>query len=174
MSACQTRRLWMIVMICFLLAGCSAEDNALRRYMHQIKSRPARPIEPLPKFEPLPQFTYPEKEERRSPFKPILPEKQDDSLAPNLNRPKQPLEAFPLDALKFVGVLKEGNTIWGLISQPSGIISRVKPGDYMGKNYGQIIRISEDAIRIEETVKMDGKWEKKMMTLKLHTSKSVK
>lgn len=144
------------------------ENSELRRYMHEVKTRPAKPIEPIPVFESLPKFVYPEEEKRRSPFKPIIAEQQEDRLAPNIDRPKQPLEAFPLDALKFVGILKEGTTVWGLISQPGGLISRVRPGDYMGKNYGQIVRISETAIELEETIKVAGKWEKKRITLTLH------
>ncbi|WP_412754117.1 pilus assembly protein PilP [Legionella londiniensis] len=150
-----------------LLTACAPAEDDLQRYMHEIKSRPSRPIEPIPEFETPQKFKYPEEEKRRSPFKPIVALEKKDLLAPNLDRPRQPLEAFPLDALKFVGILKEGPTIWGLISQPGGLITRVKPGDYMGKNFGQIIKITEDTILLQETVQIGGKWEKKTITLKL-------
>ncbi|ETO93581.1 pilus assembly protein PilP [Legionella oakridgensis] len=160
----------MIGLLSMTLCACGSDEDELQRYIYAVKTRPAKPVEPIPEFEVPPKFTYPEAEKRRSPFKPIVAEQQEnDTLAPNIHRPKQPLEAFPLDALKFVGILKEGPIVWGLISQPGGLVSRIKPGDYMGKNYGQVIRISEDAIQIEETIKVGEKWEKKMIILKLNT-----
>lgn len=157
------------VLFCVQLIGCGSDQDDLRRYMHEVKSRPAKTIEPIPTFEQPPKFVYPEDQQRRSPFKPLVPQQQVDTLAPNTNRPKQPLEAYPLDALKFVGILKQGGTIWGLISQPTGGVVRVRPGDYMGKNYGQIIQITEKNIKLEEIVQVNGKWEKKPIVLKLHS-----
>lgn len=165
----------ILILLSLLLIACGpSEDSELRHYMNEIKSRRSKPIEPIPQFEPPVEFSYPEVEKRRSPFKPIVPDTADtlpDQLAPTLNRPKQPLEAFALDSLKFVGVLKEKSTIWGLISQPEGSIARVKRGDYMGKNYGQVIRIKDDVIEIEESVQVNGRWEKKTVTLKLISAK---
>jgi len=92
-----------------------------------------------------------------------------DALAPDQNRPKMPLEKFPLDALKFVGTLKDGSMKWGLIAEPGGRIVRVKPGDYMGENYGKILQISDDALVLQETLKVSGRWEKKNTTIRLKT-----
>lgn len=153
-----------------LLIACSSDDSELNRYINTVKTRPARPIEPIPEFQPLKKFIYPEVDNRRSPFKPVVVE-QEEAFAPNIKRAKQPLEAFPLDALNFVGILKEGPTAWALISQPGGLVSRVKPGDYMGQNYGQILSIQEKTIQLEETVKVAGKWEKKKITINLRAPK---
>lgn len=81
------------------------------------------------------------------------------------------MESFPLDALKFVGTLKKDNEIWALIRQPEGQISRVKVGDYMGQNYGRIILIKNELIKLEETVQKSGKWEKQFTTINLDTGK---
>lgn len=171
-KALLLNKFWAIGLVVFLTACGPSEDTELRHYISEIKSRPARPIEPMPTFEPTPKFSYPEIEARRSPFKPITIEPQQvaDIHAPNLNRAKQPLEAFALDALKFVGILKEGSTVWALISQPDGVVTRVKVGDYMGKNFGQIVSIKNDMITLVETVQLSGKWEKKEIILKMHTS----
>ncbi len=58
-------------------------------------------------------------------LKPVI-EQRIDMAAPNTKRPKQPLEAFPLDALKFVGILKEGNIVWALIKEPNGVVTEQK------------------------------------------------
>jgi len=159
---------WLIVMgLSFLLISCSSDDSELTHYINKIKSRRPKPIEPIPDFEQLPKFTYPEGENRRSPFKPIIPKQQADLFAPNIKRPKQPLESFPLDALKFVGILKEDSNIWALIAQPGGMVTRVKMGDYMGQNYGQVISIKDKIIKIQEALKIGGKWEKKDISMSL-------
>lgn len=150
-----------------LMSACGPVEDDLQRYIHEIKTRPSKAIEPIPEFATPQKFKYPENVERRSPFKPHAVLERQDTQAPDVNRPKQPLEAFSLDALKFVGILKEGSTIWALISQPEGKISTVRAGDYMGKNYGKVINITENRILVQETVKIGGLWEKKMITLKL-------
>lgn len=153
--------------ISILLSGCdSSSNNELNRYINSVKLRPAKPIEPLPEFSPLPKFLYPETDNRRSPFKAKV---VDQGFVPNIKRPKQPLEAFPLDALKFVGILREGTTVWALIKQPDGLVTRVKPGDYMGQNYGQITSINNKAIQLEEAVQIDGKWAKRKIVITLRT-----
>lgn len=151
------------------LVACGSDEKPLRQYIKEIKSRTGRSIEPIPKFDQPPKFSYPENQNRRSPFKPLESAQSKDSKAPDLDRPKQPLEAFPLDGLKFVGMVQIGNVRWALISQPNGKITRVKPGDYMGKDYGQIQLINSDNIRLEETIKTGDRWENRTVNIKLRT-----
>lgn len=150
-----------------LVAGCS-NDEDLNQYIHKIKSRPARKIDPIPEFKPLPKYEYPEKMVRRNPFKVFQTKSKFDVAAPDKNRKKQPLEAFPLDSLKFVGLLERDHAVWALIQQPNGSISRIQSGEYMGQNYGRVLKITQDSIRLEETVKMAGKWEKKITNIQLN------
>lgn len=161
----------MLISSLMLVTACGDTREDLERYIHEIKSRPSKEIEPIPEFAPLPKFQYPEEQIRRNPFKPVE-EKVDDSAAPDPNRRKEPLEAFPLDALKFVGTLKRDATTWALIEQPGGRISRIKAGEYMGKNDGRVLVIEDNKIKLEETVKVAGKWVKKITNLQLHTKES--
>ncbi|MBL7479828.1 pilus assembly protein PilP [Legionella bononiensis] len=154
-----------------LLSACSGDNSDLMKYINDIKTRPTKPIEPIPKFAPLPIFKFPENDQRRNPFKPVVLKKNTDLYAPDQKRLKQPLEAYPLDALKFVGILEQGSVIWALIKQPDMQISRVRVGDYMGQNYGRIIVITREVIKLEETVKDTGSWEKKITTINLDTGK---
>ncbi len=154
------------VFLSLALVACSSSNgNGLDKYINRIKARPPIPIEPLPEFKQLPKFIFPEVDSRRSPFKPRVAET--DTFSPNIKRPKQPLESFPLDALKFVGILKQGPIVWALIKQPEGLISRVKPGDFMGQNYGQITSIKDKVIQLDEAVQVEGKWEKRHITINL-------
>ena len=164
--------LFIMGFLSMLIIACSSSgDIELTHYINSIKSRPPKPIEPIPDFKQLPKFTYPEDEIRRSPFRPMLPKQQADLFAPDIKRPKQPLEFFPLDALQFVGLLEQGHDVWALILQPSGIITRVKVGDYMGQNYGQVVAIKAHSMKVEEKININGKWEKKGITINMRTPK---
>ncbi len=53
-----------------MMCACDfSDENELSQYINSIKSRPAKPIEPIPTFKPAPKFVYPENALRRSPFK---------------------------------------------------------------------------------------------------------
>ena len=160
----------LIGMITILCAACTGDNSDLINYINDIKSRPGAPIEAIPKFAPLPVFKFPENDNRRSPFKPVEVKKT-DQYAPDQKRLKQPLEAYPLDGLKFVGILKEGNQLWALIRDPEKKVVPVKVGNYMGLNYGRIISIKSNEIKLEETLRTSGTWEKHITTINLDTGK---
>ncbi|MCW8444287.1 pilus assembly protein PilP [Fluoribacter gormanii] len=169
------RRILGISSICLLsllLAACSSSNDDLVRYIHEVKFRKTRDIEPIPSFTPLPTFKFPDNSNRRNPFKPMAQKKTEvDANAPDKNRPKEPLEAYPLDALKFVGTLTQGNEIWALIKLPDKNITHVRIGNYMGQNYGRIVSIKNSSIQLIETTQTSGKWEKHTTTLELYTGK---
>lgn len=153
-----------------LISACSGDNSDLIKYIKDVKSRPGKPIEPIPKFAPLPIFKFPENDTRRSPFKPVE-HKKVDLYAPDQQRKKQPLEAFPLDALKFMEILKQGTELWALIKEPSNKVVPVRVGNYMGLNYGRIVAIKNDEIILEETIKNLGTWAKRTTTIHLNTGK---
>lgn len=167
----QSQKIGCILSFLLLLASCSENNEDLKRYIDEVKHRKTRKLEPLPSFKPLPAFKFPDNGNRRSPFKPVTKIKEAQVNAPDKNRAKQPLEAFPLDALKFVGTLKKDNEVWALIKLPSSEIVPVHIGDYMGQNYGRIVSIRNDAIQLIETTQTMGKWQKHPFTLKLYTGK---
>ncbi|KTD67119.1 Tfp pilus assembly protein PilP [Legionella steelei] len=161
-----------ICTLSLLLGSCSGNNDDLRRYIDEVKHRKTREIEPIPSFSPLPTFKFPDNGNRRNPFKPITHKKEQvDMNAPDKNRPKEPLEAYPLDALKFVGTLRQGNDTWALIKLPSSDITHVRVGNYMGQNYGRIVSIKNNAIQLIETTQTSGKWDKHKTTIELYTGK---
>ncbi|MFY7697916.1 MAG: pilus assembly protein PilP [Legionella sp.] len=157
-----------LLICCCLFVSCSDNNADLKRYIYDVKTRPPNPIEPIPEFVIPPKFSYPENELRRNPFKPNVSEKPKlDISAPDMHRSKQPLEAFSIDVLKFVGVLQEGSVFWGLINQPNGLVTKVKVGDYMGKNYGRVTNINDTSIALEEVIQVNGQWQKRNYMIKL-------
>lgn len=80
------------------------------------------------------------------------------SNAPNLNRPKETLEAFSLENLRYVGSLRSGNKISGFI-QAENHTYTVVPGNYIGQNYGRIEKITTDKIVVTEMIEDSyGNW----------------
>jgi type IV pilus assembly protein PilP len=163
----------IVIIAAMVIASCDSgsKDRELSKYISKIKSRPPRAIDAIPEYKPLPKFSFPEKIVRRNPFMPLVDTRDNSRLAPNLNRSKQPLEAYALDSLKFAGILKRGNLIWALVVDSAGKVNRVRVGNYMGKNYGKILRITNKTIELEETVRVGGLWKKKMTTINLNTKK---
>ena len=96
------------------------------------------------------------------------PPRPGNSLAPDPLRRKEELEGFALDALRMVGTLEQNQTRWGLIRTPNGILHRVRVGNYLGMNNGQIINISDEAIQLTEIVSEGpGEWRERQATVAL-------
>jgi len=73
-------------------------------------------------------------------------------LNPDSTRPRQPLEVYPLDTLSMVGLLEQGDQLWGLIKDSQNTVHRVQVGNYMGQNEGRIIDINESAVYLVEII----------------------
>ena len=81
------------------------------------------------------------------------PSGTDGVSGPDDSRVKEPLEAFPLDALDMVGTIGDPmNSPTALITDPSGSVHRLKPGNYLGQNDGQITAVYEDRVELVELV----------------------
>jgi len=142
------------------LTGCGNDDfSDLNRYLSEVKARPKEPIKPLPEIKVIEPFMF-KPEGLRDPFKPLeQPEQAEGAdvsagsgIKPDTTRRKEELEAFPLDGLRMVGTVDMKSSLWGLIKASDGTVYRVKVGNYMGKNYGKIIRIVSDKIELMEIV----------------------
>ena len=93
-----------------------------------------------------------------------------EGLQPDLTRPKEALEEYPLDALTMVGTLERRKVIWGVIRVASadGEMHRVKVGNHMGRNFGMITEITEDKIVLVELVRSSlGDWIEREAAIKL-------
>ena len=92
-------------------------------------------------------------------------------VAPEMARRKQPLEAYPLDAMVMVGSLNKTGTPTALLSVDK-LLYQVRVGDYLGQNYGKIVKINETGIQIREIVQDgSGDWIERMTALDLQEGK---
>ncbi|MEM7206246.1 MAG: pilus assembly protein PilP [Pseudomonadota bacterium] len=141
----------MVVLIT-ALAACSEDMSDLERFVAETKQKHQGEVEPLPEIEPYRSFSY-NAALLDDPF--VIEqdiEAQPTGPKPDEGRRKEPLEAFPLDSLKMVGILQQDNTRWGLIKDSDGTIHRVQPGNYAGENDGKILTVSETKISISELI----------------------
>ena len=147
--------LFLLVATTSFLSGCGGDQHGdLKEYVEQVKARQKGRIQPLPDVRPYESFSY-AAGDLRNPFSPFVQESVesiDNGLSPDLNRKREALEQFPLDTLVFVGHIEKKGILWGLIAAPDDTVYRVQAGNHMGKNYGEILSISETSILLKEII----------------------
>lgn len=143
-----------------MLAACSGENEAMievQNYVNQVVNRPPGRIEPPPEMISYEAFTY-SAANLRGPFDIPLAvslaalREQSSDIQPDLNRPREALEAFAIGTLQMRGIMSRNSTIWALIQDENNNLHYVSEGSYMGRNHGRVIAISETQIDLIEIV----------------------
>ena len=153
-----------------LLSACGEQHSDLRDFVKDSEKLPRTSIPPLPEVKPYQAVEY-TAFDLTDPFKPrkIEPPKgtQVGGVSPDDNRRREPLEGFPLEALKMVGVIKQ-KEFFGLVRAPDNTLFQVKAGNYLGQNFGRITAVTDGSIKLKEIVQdSNGNWEEKEQTLLL-------
>ena len=166
------RKYLIPVFACAMLTACGSEKHAdLRTFVKQSDDMPRGRIPPLPEITPYTPTEY-AAFDLTDPFRPrkIEPPKGAavaGGVQPDVNRRREPLEAYPLEALKMVGMLKQKG-FFALVKAPDNNLFQVKTGNYLGQNFGRITEISDASIKLRELVQdSNGNWEEKDQTLLL-------
>lgn len=168
------RSLLAVVAAVLTLAGCSADQTELRDWMEQ-KRREIKPsvapLQPPKKFDPQPytgaQAIDPFSTQKLSVALKQESQQPNSMLSAELNRRKEPLEAFPLDSMNMVGSVNKQGRPFALL-RVDNLLYQVKAGDYLGQNYGRVMRISETDITLREIVQdAAGEWIERPVTLQL-------
>ena len=164
--------------ISLLLGGCGGANNdELQQWMAQQKSL-ARPAV-VPILEP--KVFKPQSYTQVNAVEPFSKEKLTQALrresaqvsanaslvAPELARRKQALEAFPLDSITLVGSMVQAGQPVALVKVNS-LLYQVRPGDYLGQNYGRVTKINETEVALREIVQdAVGEWIERTAALQL-------
>lgn len=160
-----------------LLVGCDNHEQEIDQWMAQ------RRAEIRPKVEPLPEpkkFT-PQAYTEMAAVDPFSVQKLAQALrrdagqsaassalvAPELNRRKEPLESIPLDSMSMVGsLIRQGKPV--ALVRIDNLLYQVRPGSYLGQNFGKVTRITETEVVLREIVQdAAGEWVERMATLQL-------
>ena len=168
----------LLASLLLLLTACGASgEDELRQWMADQKSQTRPKVAPISE----PKQFKPENYTQVTAIEPFSNLKLTQALrrettqlvtngaliAPELARRKEPLEAFPLDAMAMVGSLTKAGQPVALV-KVDNLLYQVKPGNYLGQNYGRVTKISETEVTLREIVQdAAGEWIERAATLQL-------
>jgi len=167
-------RLFIALACAGALSACGGEEHSdLKQELNQLTKDVRGKVEPLPQvkqYEPVPY----QAEAEVDPFRPERVNvaaagraASTSKLAPDQNRPKEPLEAFPLESISMVGTLQQLKETFALVKAGTNLY-RVKKGNYMGQNFGVVTTIDEAQISLKELVQdSGGEWVERASSLQL-------
>lgn len=122
----------------------------LEQYVQQERNKAPKKIAPLPDIKSYPIYAYHE-DGLRNPF---AAENGSDTgpieECPQITRAKDALETVPLDTLTLVGSLEQEGERWALIKDQQSNVHRLKKGEHLGQNNGQIAAITESEVVLQE------------------------
>ena len=171
-----SRRAGLLLAASFVLtlSACAGDEDELQQWMEQQRRevRPSvQPLSPPKKFDPQ-AYVAGDAVEPFSTQKLSVAIKQEvrqpnSLLAAELNRRKEPLEAYPLDSMAMVGsVVKQGRPM--ALLRVDTLLYQVQTGEHLGQNYGKIIKIGETELVLREIVQdAAGEWIERTSTLQL-------
>ena len=161
-----------VALAVLVLAGCGpSEDEGLQQWMTQTRAAKAPPPDPLPEVKPYVPREY---AGTKSP-EPFAQTKIGElnktmSESPEAGRRHEPLEDYPLENFKMLGMLKKNGETYGVV-RVDNKIHHVKVGQYLGQSYGRVVRINDQEIVLRELVREGvSDWKEKMTSLKLEAS----
>lgn len=160
------------------LAGCgSSKEDEIRQWMVEERNQTRPKVAPIP----APKLFKPELYANAATIEPFSSQKLTQALtrdssqaasngalvAPELARRKEPLEAFPVDAMSLVGsIIKAGQPV--ALVKVDSLLYQVKLGNYLGQNYGKVTKITETEVTLREIVQdAVGEWIERVATLQL-------
>ena len=148
----------LVPMMAVVLTACSESMEDLNKYISSVKERPADPIPPIPPVRTYTPYEY-SGVVGRDPFRASLNEGSDDvrSSSKSAWRPlmeinSRCLERYELDTMAMVGTFRKEKSYWALIPDPAGEVHRVPVGDFIGKNHGQVVLISDTEVSLSELI----------------------
>ncbi len=90
-----------------------------------------------------------------------------NNFSSDMHRAREALEQYAIDHLRMVGTLRRPGKIIALV-EVEKILHQVRVGSYLGQDMGRVLKITEDAIQIEETTQdANGEWRKRLVELKM-------
>ena len=161
-----------------LLGACEGERHGdLRRELDELTKDLRGRVDPLPQVKPYEPVAY----TAEGLVDPFRPERIDVSasrsraslskLAPDLNRPKEPLESFPLESISMLGTITQNREVFALVKAGPNLY-RIRKGNYLGQNFGVVTAIDEAKVNIKELVQDGaGEWVERASALQLVEAK---
>lgn len=166
----MSRLLAALLASVFLVACAGGDHDDVRQWMSTAAQDAKGKIPPLPVVEPYEPVAY-DVGDLLDPFKPAKlgsdAKTGGGGFRPDLDRPKEPLELYPLESLKYVGVMTRKKASYAIIQAESALY-QIKVGNYMGQNFGVVVDISESEVTLRELIQDSaGDWVERTSNLLL-------
>lgn len=160
-----------MLQLCLVLTACGgSEGDDLDKFMRDAGQDMRAKIPPLPEVQPYMPFLYNADGALNDPFRGRKTLNIGKGvLQPDTSRPKQPLEAYPLESLQYVGSISRARLKYALIRTPDGTIQQVRTGQYMGQSFGVVTDINDAGISIKEIIQdeLTGDWQERTTSISL-------
>ena len=174
-----TKNSALLALAALLLAGCGDSDvREVRTWMDETKAAIKPAVKPLPAPKEFVPYAY-NQAQAPDPFDaaklagPGGMAPQANALQPDLDRPREALEGYPLDTMRMVGMMQKGGVSFALV-QIERSVYRVRAGQRLGQNFGQVTRVTPAALEIREMVQdAGGDWVERISKLELQESKEI-
>ncbi len=160
----------LAIILAISLTACGdTQDEDLRNYVNEFKARKKGRIPPLPEPKKFEIFAYNDAA-MRDPFVSVqvieAAANEGSGLRPDAAREKDVLEGYALGSMKMMGSLEKNGNLWALIRAPDGTLHRTIKGRHMGRNHGEIVKITESKLELKEIVPDGlGGWIERFSTL---------
>ncbi|MFH1604435.1 MAG: pilus assembly protein PilP [Pseudomonadota bacterium] len=171
-----------IITAVLVLAACGGDEHQdLKEELKALTKDLRGHIAPLPVVKPYEAVPY-KAFDLPDPFGPAKIElaiaaaakSKVGANAPDTTRPKEPLEAYPLETLKMVGTLTQKGVTYALVRADSSVY-RIKRGNYLGQNFGLITEITENQINLKELVQdASGDWTERKIALQMAEAEAAR
>ena len=170
----------LIFLVSLLLGACGGNEHQdIKQWMQESSKGLQGRVPPLPQIRPFPIVSY-DAADLLDPFtsSKIEPERKPNTtgggIKPDFDRRKEPLESYPLESLKMVGLLQKGKMMHAIILAGAAA-HQVKVGNYVGQNFGIVTEITDGEVRIKELVQDSaGDWVERTSTLILQEQEMKK
>jgi type IV pilus assembly protein PilP len=162
------------------LGACGGEEHRdLKQELNQLTKDFRGRVDPLPQVKPYEPVPY-TAEGQVDPFRPERIEVAQRRMSPSAtssrvekerDRPKEPLEAFPLESIQMMGTITQDKETFALVKAGPNLY-RVRKGNYMGQNFGVVTGIDESQITLKELIQDGGgEWVERNSALQLVEAK---
>ena len=154
----------LLVFAALALAACGGDEHGdLKQELAQATKDFRGRVEPLPQvraYEPVPYTA----EGQVDPFRPeridvaqqrLTSSAGSSRIEKERDRPKEPLEAFPLESIQMLGTITQDKETFALVKAGPNLY-RVRKGNYMGQNFGVVTGIDESQIALKELIQDSG------------------
>jgi len=175
----KVKALLVVALSACLLSACGEEHGDLQSWMESVGQSQRGKIPPLPAIKPYSPVSY-DVASKMDPFDMAKLEPDDKTIygqgegAPDFDAREarnNVMERYPLEAMHMIGYLKIENQPMAAIFVDR-ITKQVKVGDWIGLDFGQVKKVTDQEVELEETLQdSNGKWNKRTNSLQMQAGK---